>query len=195
MIKPVLSKLVRLVRNENGVAAIEFAIMFPAMALMYFGMLDLTYFISVNRQVTGASSVVADLITAKKGKIYGDQVSDYFYAGYQMMRPIPMDKIKIDAYNYAGADPSPANPAERWSQFSGVAAGCGAPPASSTFANLMTKNNDLVLVRVCYSYKPLFGSFVGEKLLGNANINIVQNTYERPRLSDMLTLVAGAPPP
>ena len=188
MIKRTLQTVKRFGKNQRGVAAIEFALMFPAMALLYFGMLDLTNFVSMNRRVTAASSVVADLVTSNKDKIKTTSIDDYFYASYQMLRPVDKTKVKVDLYNFQVDGPSPGGAKLRWSRFSSGSAACGAAPQVSNLTPLMTKNNDLVVARVCYSYKPLFGAFLGDQLLGNTNITLTKNIYERPRLSDNLLL-------
>lgn len=186
--KSCLTLLKRYVANQRGVAAIEFALMFPAMALIYFGMLDLTYFITVNRKVTAASSVLADLVTSNKDKVTTASVDDYFYASYEMIKPMDKLKLKIDVYDYQVDASAPGGAKLRWSRFNGAAAGCGAAPQVANLTPMMTKGNDLVVSRVCLSYKPMVGTFAGEKLLGTTAITLTKNIYERPRLSDNLLL-------
>ena len=56
-------------RETKGIAAIEVAFIMPVMFLLYFGLFDLTSLISVNRKVTYAASVVADLVAQNKTSV------------------------------------------------------------------------------------------------------------------------------
>jgi len=53
----------RFARNEDGIAAIEFAFIAPIMLFMYFGMAEVATAISVDRQVSHSANVAGDLAT------------------------------------------------------------------------------------------------------------------------------------
>jgi Flp pilus assembly protein TadG len=66
---------------ESGVAAIEFAFILPFMLVLYFGLLDLTGLVSVNRKMTSTASVVADLTgqggPTTRSQILKEDIADY----------------------------------------------------------------------------------------------------------------------
>ena len=55
--------LARFRKDQSGVAALEIAFIMPFLLFLYFGLVDLTAMISLNRKVTYSASVVADLVT------------------------------------------------------------------------------------------------------------------------------------
>lgn len=56
----------RLARDRNGVGAIEFAILFPLLVMLYIGAFEITIGLSVSKRVTRAAGSVADLITQQQ---------------------------------------------------------------------------------------------------------------------------------
>jgi Flp pilus assembly pilin Flp len=179
--------LSRFVRADRGIAAIEFAFIFPVVALMYFGMLDLTNFITINRKVTNAAGVMADLVTANDGYVLGTSIADYYNAPDIILSPIPSANIRVELYDFkiqGGAV------SQRWALNNGRGPSCGGTPASGAVIDMMTDGNDVLVTRVCTNYQPFFGAFFGSQLLGNSTIKLTKNIYERPRLSIALNCFA-----
>jgi Flp pilus assembly protein TadG len=171
-------------KGEGGIAAIEFAIVFPVMILMYFGMLDLTQFITVNRRVQAAAAVVADLVTANEKQVSSSQVTDYYNAADMMLAPTPPSNVRVEVFTFK------SDGSLRWSSNNGRGPNCGNDPTS---ANLGTMRgtppaNDVTVSRVCSSYQPFFGQFMGSTLLGTSSITLTKAIYQRPRLSPKLCL-------
>jgi len=54
---------VRFAKHRGGLAAIEFAILLPAMLLLYLGAFELTQAIAIQRLVTMTASTVANIVT------------------------------------------------------------------------------------------------------------------------------------
>lgn len=69
----------RLKKDEDGVAAIEFAFIAPVMLLIYFGMVEISLLVEVDRNVTQAASLVGDL-TAQEEILTLDMMEDYINA-------------------------------------------------------------------------------------------------------------------
>lgn len=57
------SALRRMWRAQDGIAAVEFALVLPFMALLYLGGFEITQEIAVNRQVTETAYTVASIVT------------------------------------------------------------------------------------------------------------------------------------
>ena len=72
-------------REEQGVAAVEFALILPVMLLMYFGSAELTKGILVNRKVTVAARSVSDLLAQKTNAITNADATQIFNAGIAVM--------------------------------------------------------------------------------------------------------------
>jgi Flp pilus assembly protein TadG len=173
-----------IVRNDGGFAAVEFALVFPTMVLMYFGMLDLTQFITVSRRVQAAAGVTADLVTANEKAVSSAQVTDYFNAADMILAPMTPSKIRVEIFTFK------SDGSLRWSANNGRGSNCGSQPTSSSFSSMIsgTPANDVTVARVCTDYQPFFGQFMGTTLLGTSAIKLTKTMYQRPRLSPSLCL-------
>ena len=66
MIKKRLSKYIRRAKgirdDDDGISAIEFALVAPFLALLYFGCIELSLMMQTDRRVTSAASTMGDLV-------------------------------------------------------------------------------------------------------------------------------------
>ena len=56
----------RLARERNGAGAIEFAILFPVLVMLYIGAFEITIGLSVSKRATRAAGSIADLVTQQQ---------------------------------------------------------------------------------------------------------------------------------
>ncbi|WP_064693384.1 TadE/TadG family type IV pilus assembly protein [Rhizobium aegyptiacum] len=56
----------RLARERNGAGAIEFAILFPVLVMLYIGAFEITIGLSVAKRATRAAGSIADLVTQQQ---------------------------------------------------------------------------------------------------------------------------------
>ncbi|MGR9263104.1 TadE/TadG family type IV pilus assembly protein [Rhizobium leguminosarum] len=56
----------RLARDRKGAGAIEFAILFPVLIMLYIGAFEITIGLSVSKRATRAAGTVADLVTQQQ---------------------------------------------------------------------------------------------------------------------------------
>ncbi|MBX4929467.1 TadE/TadG family type IV pilus assembly protein [Rhizobium binae] len=56
----------RLIRERKGAGAIEFAILFPVLVMLYIGAFEITIGLSVSKRATRAASSIADLVTQQQ---------------------------------------------------------------------------------------------------------------------------------
>lgn len=61
--KKFLNSFSRLTKSEDGVGAVEFALIVPVLLILYVGALELSVAMSVDKKVAKATSITADLIT------------------------------------------------------------------------------------------------------------------------------------
>ncbi len=188
--------LSRFARNQSGVAALEIAFIMPFLLFLYFGLVDLTAMISLNRKVTYAASVVADLVTQNDTTVNAssgtDNIDDYFKAAALVMKPTPMTNIRIEVYQYRKVGGAVTN---QWSKKSATGANCTAP-STTGMANLMTDGNDLIVAVLCTTYTPYLATFMGDSILGKTSFSMSEQIALRPRQSALLCLsgVVCAPP-
>lgn len=73
-------------RRDDGVAAVEFALVLPVMVTLYFGLSDLTPAIVIDRKLTILSRSLADL-AARVSSLSCSDVGQIFDAASAIMRP------------------------------------------------------------------------------------------------------------
>jgi len=73
-------------RHEKGVSAVEFALIAPLMVLIYFGCIELSFLMRMDRRVTSTSSSLGDL-TARLATVTDDDMAEMFAAAKVMMQP------------------------------------------------------------------------------------------------------------
>jgi len=153
------SAMSRFTRNEEGIAAIEFAFIAPIMLFMYFGLAEIATAISVDRKISHSANVAGDLATQSED-FSAAEMTDILQAT-KLVMSLPEEKLKfvtIEISSYSRTDDDdPASVVNR-----GTATFKGAE--GTNFANFDAANLDtdilnstsgVVVARVQYLYKPL----------------------------------------
>ena len=174
----------KFIGETKGVAAIEIAFIMPFMLLLYFGLFDITALVSVNRKVTYSASIVADLVAQNKTSVLKSKLSDYYSAANLVMAPTPSTAVRIEVFGYriAGTTVSLI-----WKTNNSQATSCGADPVTTAMAPLMVAGNDLVIARVCTSFEPTIGNFLGHNWMGSSAFQVGESITQRPRSTLKLT--------
>jgi Flp pilus assembly protein TadG len=171
-------------RNDKGTAAIEFGLIVPILFFVFFGLIDLTTFISNSRKVTNASAIVADLVSQNNPDVKKTDMADYFTAVRMAVPEYPEEKLRMEVFGFRkGTD---GVIAKQWEYKTTSGPSCGADPVTTNMADLMTSGNDLVVSRVCVEYFPYFGTWRGSPILGKVMFNIREVTVTRPRTQNAL---------
>jgi Flp pilus assembly protein TadG len=191
----------KFLKDQKGVAAIEMAFIYPFMILLYFGLVDITGFISFNRKVTSAASLTADLVSQRNISVLKPEVDDMYNAVAMIMSPTPMANVRVDVLGlkYNGTDVT-----QNWMTSNTTGPVCPAITAAaltSSYKDLMSvvvtpavgatpaviKYNDLVVARVCMTYTPYVAQFMGNSVLGADSYAVNSSVAMRPRSSLTLT--------
>lgn len=178
-----ISQFRRLIKENDGVAAIEFAILAPVLILLFLGTLEISYAVAVDRKVSRISSSVADLIT--QGEEFNEsELNDIMDIAKRIMRPYnePAGNLKI---SLVAIEVASGEAKVQWSHgFNG-----GAEPAKgSTFsvpANIKVDGTHLLSATVSVDHEPAF-SFVGFRegyiTFDDSSIALEEQMFLRPRL-------------
>lgn len=177
-----IRRLIRFGKDSRGVAAIEMAFIMPFLLFLYFGLIDLTAMISLNRKVTYAASAVADLVTQNSTTVTATNIDDYVKAAALVMKPTPIADVRVEVYMFRKVTGTPTN---MWKKVSAGGSDCGTPPTDG-MTNLMTDSNDLIVGVVCTTYNPYIASFLGKKILGATSFVMNEQIALRPRQSTTL---------
>jgi Flp pilus assembly protein TadG len=165
-------------KNDKGVAAIEMAFIMPFMLLLYFGLVDVTVAISLNRKITAAAATTADLITQQRSSVLKSYITDSYKATDMIMAPTAANEVRIELFGYRNVS---GTITKIWSTNNGVGPSCGAIPATTSMATLMTAGNDVVIARTCMNYSPAVASFMGTTIMGATTFLLNQSISVRPR--------------
>lgn len=188
------------VRGRSGVAAVEFALMVPAMLSVWVGMVVATDALTADKKVTLLARTLADMTTQMIAVSQGD-LDSIFQATESIMWPQPADKlgmrvtaIDIDANGTAFVDWS-ATPSN-----TGLKGSYSALARCSSFtalpAGLKVARTSVVLAEVSMDYKASVATQIVDEMFKGSSVGgkmpLGDSLYMRPRQS---TKVTFNPPP
>ena len=170
---PQLKIFRRFAGDRRGLAAVEFALIVPLMITMYFGALELTDALTVDRRVTLATQTVADLV-AQSAVITDDDMSDIFSATAAVMAPFSAANLQMRITSVV-AD-SDNNTKVAWSDGYNMAA----RNKNSTIAlpaGLTSGGDSVIYAEVKFTYTSLLGKYF------TTPFTFTDEAYLRPRRS------------
>ena len=156
-------------RKEDGVAAVEFALILPIMAMMFIGAVEMSWAVGVDRRVSQVAGATGDLVARVNQNIPQAEVKDIMKIGSYLMYPFEETPLKV-TMSIVTSDVNDATITTlRWqcvydaSLPSASEMSCSCPaapkPAYTIPSNLMGKNEGIVVADVAYNYKPLILTF------------------------------------
>ena len=170
-------RLRRLIDDERGMSAVEFALLLPLMMTLYLGAVEVSQGIAADRKVTLTARTIGDLVS-QVASIGNSDIANVFNASSAVMAPFPVvslkvtvTSVKIDSAGKATVD---------WSDtLNGTARPKGSAVTLPTALNVA--NTSLIWSEVQYTYKPVIGYVV------SGTLTLKDQIFMRPRLSDSVT--------
>jgi Flp pilus assembly protein TadG len=179
--KSLVRNWLRMLADRRGLAATEFAFIMPVMLVMFFGTVEFSSGVAVDRKVTLLARTLSDL-TSQMTSVTDTQIANFFLASNWIMWPYttttpnpypvsPLSGTITELY----VDPNTLQARVQWSKGS-------APRAiSSTVAipsALAVGDSYLIFSEVSYQYVPTVGY-----VMAKAGITLSDFAYTRPRQS------------
>ncbi|MHA7857582.1 MAG: TadE/TadG family type IV pilus assembly protein [Henriciella sp.] len=171
-----LSRKRSLAKSEDGISAVEFALIAPLMAIIYFGCIELSIMMTLDRKVTGATAALGDL-TSRASSVNNDELADIIEASRMVMQPNDMTgaRIRITSLYEDDGDAKVA-----WSD------GCNLSAYSvdqqiTIPANLIPEDGTLIMAEIEYDYNSNIGYFFSSAK------ELSDTFYLRPRRVDEIT--------
>lgn len=171
-----VTKLRKFLRAESGISAVEFALIAPLMAMIYFGCIELSLMMTLDRKVTGATAALGDL-TSRSSTITNDDLTDIFEATRMVMQPNDMTgaRIRVSSLYEDSGQVKVA-----WSD------GCNLTPFSDDQVmtipnNLIPTDGTIIMAEIEYDYMSGIGYFF------TTSKALTDKFYLRPRRVDAIT--------
>jgi Flp pilus assembly protein TadG len=174
-----VQRLVSFARDHRGISAVEFAMLLPLMVTMYLGVTEVSRGVAIDRKVTLTTRTMADL-ASRVTSINNTDMSSLLNASSAVIAPyqpsplkIVLSAVSIDANGVAKV---------AWSDaLNSTARSVGSTVTLPSVLNVA--NTQLIWSEVSYNYNPTFGYVL------TGNINLSDQIYMRPRLSDAISRV------
>lgn len=177
-------------KNNDGIAALEFALLAPLMIIMLLGAFEMGRFIHLTQKAEKLSFTVADVV-AQAETIQTTDLQNLLSASGQMMSPYPFStqgKVIISSV-VQGA----VTPAVRWQYCGGgsyaATSNIGAVNGNATLPSGFTlaTGEDIVVAEVIYNFQPVLGN----KIIGPQVIR--KTAYFKPRLGALSNYTSVCP--
>ena len=176
-------------RNE-GVAAVEFALIVPIMATLFIGAVEMSQAVTVNRRVTQVGSTTGDLVARADANISSTDITDIMKVGSYLLNPFPAASLKVDISVVSSSAANAATTTQKWlCSYDGAnpnTVNCTCPNTAYAIpAGLVTTSDSVVIASVSYGYKPVVfdvfmkSAFTGPKAGGV--YTMTEKVYLKPR--------------
>lgn len=176
---------VRLSSDCRGVAAVEFVMIVPLMLTMFFGMVEFSSGVAVNRKVTLMARTLSDL-TSQSTTVADSDLSNFFTASVGIFTPYSASPTRATLTELY-IDPTTHQARVQWSKASTfntsgnvvLSASSHSPGDIVTVPTaLKVDGTYLIWSEVSYTYVPAVGY-----VMAKAGITLSDQTYTRPRQS------------
>ena len=176
----------RLRRNEEAVAAVEFALIVPFLITLYFGSIEAAALYTVDKRISSISSTIGDLVAQwdpNDGDLTtgtGGTLTDYLNASTGIMTPysttglsivVTLVQVKNDQttkvlWSKANASGTAKNAGDAYTDLS---------QANAPQMNDVSKGGCVIAAEVTYSYLPVLGQVF------KVALNLKHTNYFLPR--------------
>ncbi|MBO6754895.1 MAG: pilus assembly protein [Roseibium sp.] len=177
----ILQQFYQLIKNRQGVAAVEFALLLPVLLILVIGMAETTDALNHDRKVSQVASTIADLVA--QGQIVSPtELSDYFLGAEAIMEPYPTTTLDIIVASVTfDAD---GDPVVDWSEDNdgGSPWPAGGPPPITLPATIRVPGASVVVGDASYTYTPMFASSLQSIFPRASSMNFSETFFLRPRL-------------
>ena len=153
----------RFARADDGVAAVEFALIVPVMLFMFMGAVELSQAVTVDRRVSQVAATSGDLVARSETNIQQTEVEDIMKVGTYLMAPYPTTRLKVIIRSVASSTTSATDTKEKWRCTYDTALGtpfsciCVNAPTGTAYAlpsGLVGVNDSVVIAETEYGYQP-----------------------------------------
>lgn len=171
--------IARIAHDTRGAAAVELALITPAIILLFFGTTELSQAVAVDRKVTITARSLSDLV-AQSVSISDADMTNIFNAAGSIMTPFPAAPLtaRVSAVNI---NASGTTATVAWSSAYGTGISArGTNEVVTIPTALKIPNTQVIWSEVSYGYASPAGHFIVGKL------NLKEQFFARPRQSSTI---------
>jgi len=168
--------------NRDGIAATEFAILMPVLVILFFGVVEASNAMMVNRKVAISANTLADL-AAQSEQLYLSDLDDLFEGVTTIIEPNDTTSMKLNLISVT-LD-SEGDPIVHWSRSSdgGEPYSAGAYYTTLKDDDVLSAKGSLIVVEMSYTYIPGLTSFFID-----APIQFTRESIRWPRVTNRVQL-------
>lgn len=184
--------IARLCKDSSGIAATEFAVIVPLMLVLFFGTVEFSSGLAVDRKVTMVARTLSDLTSqsppttsnSPSSMVNDNYLRNVFTASIAILQPYSatptqatLSEIYIDSNLVARI---------QWSKAATIASGASQATLTTSSHNagdivtvppqLSVRQTYLILSEVSYRYVPTIGY-----VMASSGVNLADSAYTRPR--------------
>jgi Flp pilus assembly protein TadG len=175
--------------RKDGAAAVEFALIVPIMLSLYFGTMEISQGVEVNKKAGRASSLIADLVT-QQAVISRAEVIAVAGLAEATLQPYNRDTPVVEVVGIQISDEAVPKARVAWSQRVVNGAGNAFLPVGSNISipsELMIRNTFIVRGGLSVNFYPVTTYTVELTAPGGKGIEMGETYYLRPRTSPTVT--------
>ncbi|RKQ72076.1 TadE-like protein [Litorimonas taeanensis] len=173
------AKTIGLKKSEDGLAAIEFALLAPLLITMYFGLAEVATAVAVNRAVSHATNIAGDL-TTQSTDIDAAELEDVLTATLRVMAVPEASKVTIQIDSWT-RDTDGNDTLVGSATMNPGAASLPSFNIAKVDSSLLNENSGIVVARIGYKYAPFKAMFFEN------DINMKETFMLKPRRSSKVT--------
>jgi Flp pilus assembly protein TadG len=160
----------RFARDRRGVSAVEFALVAPLMIALYFGCVEVSDGVAVDRKVSLTAAALANLV-AQSTSLSTSDMSNVLDAASAIVQPYSAANLKMTV-SCLSIDGN-KNVTTKWTakRNGGVAVTLNVP------SDLKVANTQLVAAQVTYAYTPIVGYTI------TGTVTLSDQMFMMPRIS------------
>jgi len=173
-------RLRRLIDDESGVSAIEFAFIAPILVLLYWGLAEITMAMMAERRASHSASAVGDLLAQQQASITSAGVDQMLNIGVTSMQPFATGTLSLRVTSVQAN--ATGSPQVVWSKAQGPGLsklGAGATVAGFP-TGLLAADEAVIMSEVKYTYNTPTMKVI------NRTLTFEDVFYLRPRRANVI---------
>ena len=165
-----IARLTRFARDRRGVSAVEFALVAPLMIALYFGCVEISDGVAVDRKVSLTAAALANLV-AQSTSLSSTDMTNVLDASTAIIQPYSSTNLKMTV-SCLSIDAN-KNVTTKWT----ATRNGGTGMALSVPTDLKIASTQLIFAQVSYAYKPIVGYTI------TGTLTLSDQMYMMPRIT------------